>query len=194
MRQSIRRTGVAALALFVFSTARADDKPATTQPPATTAPPAAKEVKKYVQVGNVTGKLNKVTINTSEAVLEYRSGVGRYAKNEKMDLTFADEVRVWFVKPPQRLDENGDPKKLSQAELDKMKGHTAATKKWYAGEPADLHAGQTVQVELSKLKDSTKKPTSREKGASTEKEFMYVTQILVTGDEKPPGQPDKKKP
>ena len=42
------------------------------------------------------GKLDKVKPATSEAELEYRAGIGKYAKNEQMDLTFADEVKVWF--------------------------------------------------------------------------------------------------
>ena len=103
-------------------------------------------------------------------------------------------MKVWHVKPPEKIDENGDPKKMTPAELDKIKSHSGPTKGLYAGELADLHAGQTVQVVLSKLKDATKKATSRDKNAPAEKEFFYVTQIVVAGDEKPPTQPEKKKP
>jgi hypothetical protein len=191
MRRFRRRIGVPGLIVVTtlcVGRGLADDKPPTSPPPAT------KDVKKYVQVGNLAGKLKKVTLNTSEGELEYHSGVGRYAKTEKMDLTFADEVKVWFVgKPPQRIDENGDPKKYTPAELDKMKSHFGATKGWYAGELADIHSGQTVQVALSKPKDAMRKPAVKDKNAPAEKEFVYVTQIVVTADEKP-AQAEKKKP
>jgi hypothetical protein len=177
-------TGLALLASLLLGHALADDKPPGS-------PPSA--AKKYVQVGTMAGKLTKVTTESSEAVLEYRT-VGRYAKTEKMDLTFADEVKVWFVKPPERIDENGDVKKLSSAEIDKIKSRSGPTKGLYAGEMADVHSGQTVQVVLSKPKDAVRKPVTRDKNAPAEKEFVYVTQIVVTADEKPPAAAEKKKP
>ena len=39
-----------------------------------------------------------------------------------------------------------------------------------------------------------KKPAPREKGAAPEKEFIYVTQIVITVDEQAPTKTDKKKP
>jgi hypothetical protein len=172
------------VALPVF----ADDKPAT---PST--PPANKDAKKYVTVSNLAGKLDKVNAASSEAVLEYRAGIGKYAKNEKMDLTFADEMKVWFVSPPQKVDGDGNSRKMTPAELDKIKSRSGPTKGLYAGEVAGLHSGQQVQIVLGKLKDGPKKPPSREKGATAEKEFVYVTQIVVTSDDKPPTKPNKDK-
>jgi hypothetical protein len=186
MRFTPRLATLVALSAAVFSPqSRADDKS-----PA----PANKDAKKYVQVGGpVFGKLEKLKPGESEAVLEYQAGIGKYAKKEKMDLTFADEVKVWFKTPPERLDENGNPKKLTPAELDKLKSHYGATKGLYAGEMSDLHSGQTVQVVFGKPRDAVKKPVVRDKNAPAEKEFVYVTQIVVTADEKPPTKQEKKK-
>jgi hypothetical protein len=167
------------VALSLVLPALADDKPAS---PVT--PPASKDVKKYVEVNRLAGKLDNVTIAQSEAELEYRSGLGKYAKNEKMTLTFADEVKVWFVTPPEKVDEDGNGRKMTPAELDKIKSRSGPTRGWYAAELANLHAGQQVQVVLSKPKDAPKKPAPKEKGAAPEKEFIYVTQIVVTMDSK----------
>jgi hypothetical protein len=173
------------IALSLALPALADDKPASP-----TTPPANKDVKKYVPVNSMVGKLDKVNAASSEAVLEYRAGLGKYAKNEKMDLTFADEIKVWFVTPPMKVDENGDSRKMTPAELDKIKSRSGPTKGLYAAEVANLHSGQQVQVFLGKLKDGPKKPPSKE--AVAEKEFVYVTQIVVTKDDKPPTKPEKK--
>jgi hypothetical protein len=178
--------GLVALALAL--PVLADDKPASP-----TTPPANKDAKKYTLVSNMVGKLDKVNAASSEAVLEYRAGIGKYAKNEKMDLTFADEMKVWFVAPPMKIDENGDSRKMTPAELDKIKSRSGPTKGWYAGEVAGLHSGQQVQLVLGRLKDGPKKPPAKEKGAAAEKEFLYVTQIVVTGDDKPPTKPNKDK-
>ena len=184
--------GLSTLALFVlgavmdlgFNTARADDKPTT---------PSTKDVKRYVDIAKLAGKLKDIKTGSSEAVLEYRAGLGRYAKTEKMDLTFADEVKVWFVTPPEKIDANGNSRKQTPAELDKIKSHSGPTKGLYAGEMSDLHGGQQVTVVLSRLKDTMKKPSSKEKGAAQEPDFKYVTQVIVTLDEKAPTKADKKK-
>ena len=176
------------IALTLGLPAAADDKPAGSSPP-----PAnnSRDVKKYVVVAQLPGKLEKVTPASSEGVLEYRSGFGRYAKTEKMDLTFADEVKVWFVNPPEKVDEEGNTHKMTAAELDKIKSKSGPTRGLYAGEMANLHAGQQVEVILGRLKDAPKKPASKEKGAAAEKEFIYVTQIVVRVDDKPPTKPKK---
>jgi hypothetical protein len=169
------------VALSLAAPTMADDKPASP-----TTPPANKDVKKYVTVNTLTGKLDKVNSATSEGVLEYQSGLGRYAKTEKMDVTFADEVKVWFVTPPTKVDENGDSRKMTPAELDKAKSRSGPTKGLYAAAMANLHSGQQVQLVLGKLKDGPKKPAPKDKTAPPEKEFLYVTQIVVTADDKPP--------
>ena len=46
---------------------------------------------------------------------------------------------------------------------------------------------------LGKLKDVVKKPAPKEKGVAPEKEFVYVTMVVVTVDAKAPAKPDKKK-
>jgi hypothetical protein len=171
------------VALCLVLTVRADDKPADPKaPPATN----SKEAKKYVEIRSLPGKLAKVTSDSSEAVLEYATGFGRYAKNEKMDLTFADEVKVWFKDPPEKVDEDGNSRKMTPAELDKIKSKSGPTKGLYAGEIANLHAGQQVQVILGKLKDGPKKPAPKDKTAAPEKDFEYVTQIVILKDDKPP--------
>jgi hypothetical protein len=167
------------LALSLGLPVLADDKPVGS----TTPPTNNKDVKKYVEVSRMVGKLDKVTAASSEAVLEYRAGLGKYAKNEKMDLTFADEVKVWFIPPPTKMDENGKWQKLAPAELDKLKSRSGPTKGWYTAEVANLRAGQQVQLVLGKLKEGPKKPPA--KGEPASKEFLYVTQIVVTTDAKP---------
>jgi hypothetical protein len=182
------------IALLLALPAAADDKPAAEKPSTTTpANKDAKDTKKYVPAGTLVGKLEGFTPATSEGSLEYRAGLGRYAKMEKMDLTFADEVKVWHKNPPEKIDENGNPKKLTPAELDKLKSHDRLTKGLYAGEMSDVHAGQQVQVVLGRLKDAPKKPAPKDKSAAPEKDFVYVTQIVILADEKPPTKPDKKK-
>ena len=169
--------GLAALALAI--PVLADDKPASP-----TTPPANKDVKKYVTVNSVAGKLVKVDSGSSEVELEYHSGFGRYAKTEKTKITLADEIKVWFVTPPMKVDENGDSKKMTPAELDKIKSRSGPTKGLYAGDAANLHAGQEVRVVIGKLKDAPKKPASKDKDATAEKDFLFITQIVVTADDK----------
>jgi len=53
-----------------------------------------------------------------------------------------------------------------------------------------IHSGQQVQVIWGKLKDGPKSRRER-KGSGDRKEFVYVTQIVVTVDDKPPTKPDK---
>jgi len=48
-----------------------------------------------------------------------------------------------------------------------------------------------VQVILGKLKVGRRSGARKEKGAATRKEFVYVTQIVVTVDDKPPTKPDR---
>jgi len=194
MRMTIRWAALALLislfAIVSASAQKADDKP----PAPSTSPPANKDAKKYNEVAQLPGKLVKLNPSSQEAVLEYHSGLGRYAKTQHMDLTFADDMKVWLTKPPEKIDENGNAKKMSPAELEKIKGHTRETKGLYQGEMADLHEGQMVKVVLGKPKDAPKKPAPREKGAAPEKEFIYVTQIVITVDEQAPTKTDKKKP
>jgi hypothetical protein len=167
----------------------ADDKPSSLLDP-----PANKDVKKYVDVGQMQGKLEKVNTAASELVIAYPVTVSKYStRTEKKELALADEAKVWFVNPPERIDENGDAKKLSREELDKIKSKSGPTKGLYAGEIADLHSGQQVKVVLSKPKDAVKKPAPKEKGAAPEKDFVYVTMVVVTVDAKAPAKPDKKK-
>ena len=178
MRYGIR-TG-ALIGFFFALPAAAEDKPA---------PPP---VKKYVDAGSLQGKLERVNTTTSEMVISYR-GVGQNARTEHQELTLADDVKVWFKTPPERVDESGNPKKLTPAELDKIKSKYGPTRGLYAGELSDLHNGQQVVVALGKPKDAVKKPAPKQKGVAPEKEFIYVTAVVVTVDAKPPPKPDKKK-
>ena len=177
-------TALFTLTLPVF----ADDKPSSPG----TQPPAKPEAKKYVEIGNMIGKLDKVTTASSEVTLEIR-GVGRYARTEKKDLTLADDVKVWFKTPPEKIDENGNARKMTPAELDKAKSRSGVTRGLYAAEMANLHSGQQVQVILGKPKGAVKKPAPKDKNAAPEPDFQYVTQIVVLADDKPPTKPDTKK-
>jgi hypothetical protein len=185
MRFAIR-WAIPAFFIFAAVTDAADDKSAT--------PPANKDAKKYTVVDQRDGKLVKVNSTSQEAVVEVRMGLGKYARTERMELTFADDVKVWHTKPPEKIDENGNSKKLSPSDLEKIKGHTKETRGLYQGELADLHEGQVVRIVLGKPKDAPKKPATREKGAAAEKEFVYVTQVVITAEEKAPTKSDKKKP
>jgi hypothetical protein len=176
----------AAAALFTLAIpALADDKPSTPSSPA----PAKPEAKKYVEIGKMVGKLDKVTTASSEITLEIP---GRY-RSDKKDLTLADDVKVWFRTPPEKIDENGNSRKMTPSELDKAKSRSGATKGLYAGDMTNLRSGQQVQLVLGKPKDAVKKPAPKDKNAAPEPDFQYVTQIVVLSDEKPPTKPDSKK-
>ena len=169
------------IALTLGLPAAADDKPAGSSPP-----PAnnSRDVKKYVVVAELPGKLNKLDPASSEGELEYRAGIGRYARTDRATITFADDVKVWLVKPPEKIDENGNAHKMTPAELDKIKSKHGPTKGLFAGEMANLHAGQQVQVVLGRLKGVTKKPVTKDKAAAGEKDFIYVTQIVILSDDR----------
>jgi hypothetical protein len=72
-----------------------------------------------------------------------------------------------------------------------MQSKSGPTRGLYAGELSDLRSGQMVSIALGKPKDAVKKQAPKEKGVAPEKEFVYVTAVFVTVDEKP--KPDKKK-
>jgi hypothetical protein len=168
-------TSAALIGLFLARPAAADDKPAS---------PPAKDAKKYVDVGGLQGKVEKVNPTTSVLVISYRT-VGRYARTEHQELTLADEAKVWFVNPPEKFDDEGKSKKLTKEELDKLKSRSGPTKGLYAGELTDLRPGQQVKVNIGKLKEAMKRPAPKTKGAAPEKEFQYVTAVFVMVDAKP---------
>jgi hypothetical protein len=170
---------VTLLVLTAATAAIADDKPAAKKDDK----PAAK---KYADVSQMTGKLDKFEAGKSELTIEYQSGIGRYARKERTDYTLADEVKVWFKTPPEKIDADGNTKKMTPAELDKIKSKSGPTKGLYAGETSGLHAGQQVQIVISRLKDAPKPKAG-------EKEFLYVTQVMVLADDHPPGKTEKKK-
>jgi hypothetical protein len=182
MRFGVRVVGLLVLAFAVPVLA---DEPSS--------PPPNKDAKKYVEVGQMQGKLERVDTSKSEMVLAYAVPQGRSSKTERKELDLADDAKVWFVTAPERTDENGQPKKLTREELDKLKSKYGPTKGLYAGELADLHPGQQVKIVLGKPQDAVKKPAPKEKGVAPEKEFVYVTMVLVTVDAKVPAKPDKKK-
>jgi len=189
MTARLRWVGFLALALGL--PALAEDKPSSVlaPPPAKSADQDLKH--KYTTVGQMSGKLDKISPATSEMTIEHTVGLGKYAKKEKADLTLADGAKVFTVKPPEKVDDNGDRKKMSQAELDKIKVRSGDAKGMYAVDLAYLHPGQQIQVTIGKPKDSgPKKPASKDKAG--EKEFTYVTQIVITVDADAP-KPDKKK-
>ncbi len=169
----------ALLALALALPALADDKPAD------------KDARKYDVVNRVIGKIGGVNPATSEMTFEYQAGLGRYAKMRKDDLTLANEVKVWYKNPPEKPDEDGKLKKLPPAELDKLKSKYGPTRGLYAGEVADLRPGQQVEVTIGRPKDAAKKPAPRDKSAAAEKEFLYVTQVVILVDAPP--KPEKKK-
>jgi len=174
MRFAVLTAGLLALAALP---ALADDK--------SPSQPKADAKHKYVEFSRVVGKLDKVNAGTQELTLEYMVGLGRYAKKEKQELTLADEVKVWSVKPPDKVEEGGERKKMTPQELDKIKSRSGDTRGWYAVDAAYLRPGQTVQVTLGKPKEAGPKPKAGEK------EFVYVTRVVITDE--PPAKPEKKK-
>lgn len=173
MRFAVRTAVMFGLVLTLR--AAADDKPA---------PPANKNAKKYVDVGSLQGKVEKVNPTTSDLEISYR-GIGRNARTERMELTLADDVKVWFANPPEKYDDDGKSKKLSKEELDKIKSKYGPTKGLFAGELTDLRPNQMVKVTIGKPKESARRPAPKEKGAAAEKEFQYVTAVVVLVDAKP---------
>lgn len=159
----------------------ADDKPA--------APPKSADTKtKYVDVGRAEGKVARIDVKSSElTVYPNRSGRGYSAQQ----WTLAPECKVFTVAPPQRIDENGNSKKWTREELRKIESRAPGTKGLYPAEIKDVHGDQQVIVVLGKLKDAVKKPSSKDK-SPPEKEFVYVTQIIIKADDSgPPAKPKK---
>jgi hypothetical protein len=196
MSRSPHWIGLLALAVALPALAADDKQDAKkddakgTSPPAKSsifAPPEKSDKHKYVVVNAVTGKIGKVDAKAQELTIEVRAGVGRYAKNVSQDLTLAEDVVVRTANPPERLDENGKPKKIPPDELRKLKGNDPKVP-GYAAEPSALQKGQTVKVTLSRLKD-TKKAQTKDKA---EKEQLYVTMVEILSEDRP-ARPSPKK-
>jgi hypothetical protein len=183
MRTQIRWSGLLALALVL--PALGDDKTGPNKP-------GDKDARKYDRVGQLFCKVLGVNPATSEMTVEYQVGLGRYARMDKKELTLANEVTVWYKNPPEKPDEDGKMKKLSPAELDKLKSKYGPTRGLYAGEATDLRRGQQIELVLGRPKDAPKKPASKDKAAAKESEFIYVTQVVIVTDAPPP-KPEKKK-
>jgi hypothetical protein len=194
MPRAARWIGLLALVVALPALA-ADDKQdekkeekKSTSPPAKSsifAPPEKSDRYKYQVVNAVVGKVDKVDVKAQELTIEVRG----YRRTDKVDLTLAEDVKVRTKNPPEHLDENGKPKKLSPEELRKLKGNDPKVP-GYAAEPGALQKGQTVQVTLSRLRDAPKKSSQAKDKA--EKEQLYVTMVEILSEDRAPTKPAKK--
>lgn len=178
-----RATWLVVAAAVVGMPVLADDKPVS--------PPKAPDTKtKYVEVGRAEGKVARIDVQSSELTV-YPNRVGRGYSAQQW--TLAPECKVFTVAPPQRIDENGNSKKWTKEELRKIESRAPGTKGLYPAELKDVHGNQQVIVVISKPKDAVKKPSSASKGKSSpDKEFIYVTQIIIKADDSgPPAKPKK---
>src|SRR4051794_31464687 len=96
----------------------------------------------------------------------------RPARGQRVDLQFADDVKVRLAQPPKKNDDKGHPLKYTPAELKDLKG--PGNLPGYAATPDDPRPGQTVAVTLG-----------RRKGAAAGE--VVVTAVLVVADA-PPGK------
>jgi hypothetical protein len=96
----------------------------------------------------------------------------RPARGQRVDLQFADDVKVRLAQPPKKYDDKGHILKYTPAELKALKG--PGNLPGYAASPEDLRSGQTVAVTLGKRKGAAA-------GA------VVVTAVLVLADA-PPGK------
>jgi hypothetical protein len=136
----------------------------------------------YVSVNDVTvviagASSNSVTIK----VAQYSGNAKRpQATNKDDELTFTSDVVIRQRHLPPKLDEKGRKVAYTSEELQKLRGKGGVG---YEASPSDLHAGQTVNLHLVKLKGA--------KGEDANK--LYVSKIIIESE--PPQAPEgAKKP
>jgi hypothetical protein len=74
----------------------------------------------------------------------------RPSRGQRVDLQFADDVKVRTTRPPKKYDDKGHVLKSTPAELKALKG--SGNLPGYAASPDDLRPGQTVAVTLGRRK------------------------------------------
>jgi hypothetical protein len=140
----------------------------------------------YVNAGEVTGEVTKIDESARTIEVRVRVRSGRGWTTEKMDYTFADEVKFRTMTLPDRLDENDKVRPYTAQEKAKLKGDSKLP--GYVSEIGAVKKGQTVVLTLGTPKPAPGSP--RKKGAdSTEK--PVVTMLVIMPDS--PKATDNKK-
>lgn len=144
-------------------------------------PPAPK---KYQPVGTIAGKLTKINTEDKTIEIDHRVASGKYGRNQKDELKLADDVKIRTLKLPDKKDEKGNAKPLTDAEKQKLRGDDRKLP-GYTAELSALTAGQMVEVHLA----TNKSTASTKKNADADKPF--ATMIVIVSDA--PKKPDKDK-
>ncbi len=84
-------------------------------------------------------------------------------KDQEVEWTAADDVKVRMANPPPQFDDKGRLKRYTAKELRELRGK----EKYYPAEFSDLKAGQIVQVTLLQKK-AAPRPPKRGKDAAGE--------------------------
>ncbi len=134
--------------------------------------PAAKE--KLVAIGQLRGKVtivpsshDKITLQVSSDRLQpkrsgRRSSYQIKQSAQKIDLQVAEDVKVRTQQPPIALDDKGNPKKYSAAELKELRG--PGNLPGYTADFSDLRAGQIVEVYLARKRKNGMATDGKNKG------------------------------
>ena len=103
------------------------------------------------------------------------------ATNKDDELTFTSDVVIRQRHLPPKLDEKGKKVAYTSEELNKLRGKGGVG---YEASASDLHAGQTVNLHLVKLKGA--------KGEDANK--VYVSKIIIESEPQPESakKPEKK--
>jgi hypothetical protein len=118
---------------------------------------------KRITVSQVSGKVSVVESSGKKFKLSLPIGGGRYMRWQDIDIEATDDVKVRVLNPPTETDEKGRPKRLTSAELKKLKGPDPRLP-GYNAEFDNLRQGMIVQVTLSKRKEAPKPMVRRKKG------------------------------
>src|SRR5262245_15186240 len=61
--------------------------------------------KRYQPVGTIAGKLTKINTDEKTIEIDHRVASGKYGRNQKDELTLADDVKIRTMKLPEKKDE-----------------------------------------------------------------------------------------
>src|SRR5262245_13653803 len=114
-------------------------------------PPPAK---KYQPVGTITGKLTKVNAEQKTIEIDHHVTSGKYGRNQKDEITLADDVKIRTLKLPEKKDDKGKSIPLTDAEKQKLKGDDRKLP-GYTADLSTLSSGQMVEVHLATNKSAS---------------------------------------
>lgn len=144
---------------------------------------------KRVTVNQFQAKVATVENTGKKFAVSVPVGGGRYAKWQNVDIEAIDDVKVRLANPPIEFDDKGRPKRISSAELKKLKGEGADAKlPGYAADFGQLRQGQIVQVTLTKRKEAPKPIRRGKKGEDDVDDNRPMASLIVIVAEPPPAR------